>query len=62
MHSPPPAIPGDRKTEAARFFEEARWYGSRTREQERQMLARYRTAWLLDPENHQYRQTLVDKL
>lgn len=59
---PPPAIPGDRKTEAARFFEEARWYGSRTPEQERQMLARYRTAWLLDPENHQYRQVLVDKL
>lgn len=60
--APPPAVPGNRKAEAARFFEEARWYGNFTQEQERQMLARYRTAWLLEPENHQYRQELVDKL
>lgn len=59
---PPPAASGDRKAEAARFFEEARWYGRRTFEQEHRMLALYRTAWLLDPANHRYRQTLIDKL
>ena len=59
---PPPAASDDRKAEAARFFEEARWYKSSPLEEEQRMIAQYRTAWLLDPDNPEYRRALNTRL